>query len=119
MPKPFSLCTIRNKSFLKSLNKCIKKKNTKEIKKIIQDASCDQLNSITEIVRNTLKGNIPYTPRQRKLLLPHKKVIRELGKISLSSGKRKKLLQQRGGFLPTLLAPVLVAIASELAHKYL
>lgn len=119
MPKPFSLCTVRNKNFLKSISKAFKKKRNLDIKKYIENASCDQLNSITEIIRNTLKGNIPFSPNQKRILQKHRDKIRDLGKLSLPTGKRRKLLQQTGGFLPTLITPVLVAIASELAHKYL
>lgn len=119
MPKAYSRCTLRNRTFLQSLSKSVKKKHQSEIKNLLQNATWDQLNSITEVIQNTLKGNISYSPHQKKQLLPHKDTIRELGKIKLSKSKRKKLLQQRGGFLPTILAPVLIAIASELASKYL
>lgn len=115
----FSKCTLRNKEFIKSLSNLSKgKKDSTQLSKLISSASSDQINSITEIALNTLKGNIPYPNKTRDKLKLFKKVIRSLAKPKLSIKKKKQLLLQRGGFLPFLIAPVLTAIATELINKY-
>lgn len=103
-----SKCTVRNKDFLKSLNVCKKR----DIDVILAKATKDQLDSITEIARNTLKGRIPYTQSSLKKLKRHKNTIREIAKKSISLKKKKQILKQKGGFLPFLIGPVLASVLS-------
>lgn len=119
MAKPFSKCTIRNKEFLSFLSHAVKSKNNSKVKALIDNASADQLNSILEIIKNTLKGNISYSVKDKRKLVKHSDSIRRLSKPGLSNQVKKKIIQQKGGFIPALLTPVLAALATELIHKYL
>lgn len=115
----FSKCTLRNKDFLKNIFKLAKCKKLKpELKKHVLNATKDQINSITEIAVNTLRGNIPFTKRAKNKLQQHKESIRALAKPKLPLKKRKELITQEGGFLPALLTPIIVSLASELIRKY-
>lgn len=106
-----SKCTLRNAEFLKEL---CKKNRRSQIKK----PTSDNIQSLTEIARNALKGNINYNISTKKKLNKFKKQIRNLAAKRISVKKKKNILLQRGGFLPLLITPVLSA-AGALAGKYL
>lgn len=96
-----------NINFLKFLSTC----NVKQRKAILKLATKDEILSLTEVCINLLGGNIELTLSERKRLKKHSKTIRGVsGKIPFT--QKKKLLVQRGGFLPLLLAPLLSVLAS-------
>jgi hypothetical protein len=97
----------RNFKFLQNLVKCGKGKR----KCLINSASTDNINAISEAALNTLRGNIPLNKRQKSKLKKYKSKIRSLAKRRLSTKKRKLLLVQEGGVLPVLLAPLLSILA--------
>src|SRR5687768_16469789 len=97
-----SLCLKRNWSFLKRLSKCGKKKRTE----LIQQATPDQIRSLTEIASNVIKGNFKVNEETVKKFNKHKEHIRHLAKKTISHKKKKDNLTQKGGFLPLLITPV-------------
>jgi len=102
-----SSTTERNASFFKTLLCGGKQKKSRQ--KIIRQASTDNIDALSEIALNLLKGNIPLNTKEKKKLKRHKDKIRKLGKRNVSTKKKKTLLVQEGGFLPLLLAPFLSA----------
>lgn len=95
MAKPFCKCTIRNKGFLSFLSHAVKSKNNSKVKALIDNASADQLNSILEIIQNTLKGNISYSVKDKRKLVKHSDSIRRLSKPGISHQVKKKNLNRR------------------------
>lgn len=63
--------------------------------------------AISEVVKNFLNGNIRMPTRKIVKLRKYKAVLRELGKKTTSLQRREKIINQRGGFLPTLLTSAL------------
>lgn len=109
-----SKCTIRNIDFLKSLQKC---KQHKTRCNIFDNATKDQIQCITEIAQNTLKGRIRYGKKALDRLKRFKRDIREVSKKRLSIVKKKTILKQRGGFIPALITPVITAVLSGVLSK--
>jgi hypothetical protein len=103
-----SKCTSRNAKFLKDLATAHHQKR----KKIINSCSDDNINALSEIAYNTLRGNLKLTPLQLKKLKKHRVQVRKLAQKSLSAIRKRKLLHQQGGFLPFLLTPFLSALGS-------
>lgn len=81
-------------------------------KKLIEDATPDQIRVLSEIASNIVKGNFSVPDKTVKKLHKHKLHIRELSKSKNSCKKKKKLLVQQGGFLPFLVTPVLSALGA-------
>lgn len=77
--------------------------------------------AIIEIALNLLCGNIRCSSRQRKQLKKYKKQLRELAFTSVldrSCKKEKKIINQKGGSLLSLLIPpALSAISSLILPK--
>ena len=69
---------------------------------------------LCECALNVLNGNIPLTPADKKKLNKYKNKLRYLTNRKLSAQKKKKTLNQKGGFLGALLTPVLSALGGLL-----
>jgi hypothetical protein len=71
----------------------------------------DNINAISEIALNTLRGNVPLKKAQKNRLRKFKSKLRQLSQRGLSAKRRKLLLVQEGGVLPVLLTPLLSVLA--------
>ncbi len=100
----------RNIDYIKILSKA----TPKQCKAIIQTADADLILCLCECVLNLLEGNIKVSPKTLNELQRHKKPLRDLVDKSVSKSDKKKILEQKGGFLPALLIPVLSAASSLL-----
>lgn len=81
---------------------------------LINTATNDQLQCICDCATNILNENIPLTDNQFKKLKRFQKHIRYIAN-SDDNIDNKRLVIQKGGFLPILLTPILSAAASILA----
>ena len=88
---------------LKKLSKARKKAIRKAI---LEKCPCKVYDVISDISKNTLKGNIKMSPKNMKALKLYKNDLRKMSK-KISRQKIKNLLIQKGGFLPLLLTPAL------------
>ena len=81
-------------------------------KVIIQAADKDLITSLCDCANNILKGNVHLTTKQKTCLRRHKQSLRRLTQRK-SIAQKKKILQS-GGFLGSLLTPVLGILGSLL-----
>lgn len=105
----------KNIDFLKLLVSYRQK--SKKFKNLIKCASAEELNAISEIVLNVLKGVLPYKAPNIKFAR-HKEYLRFIGNPKKNSGtKRKKALvsKGRGVIVPLLSAaiPILIDMFSK------
>ena len=73
-------------------------------KVILRTANADFINSLCEIALNILQGKIPLTPRQHTKLRRRKKDLRILANKNVLISRKKRLINQTGGFLLPLLS---------------
>ena len=62
----------RQLSFLKHV---LKEANQNKRREQLQHANADQINAISEMVLNTLKGNVPLQPPLVEQLRPHQRAL--------------------------------------------
>jgi hypothetical protein len=106
----------RNVKILQKLSKAKRYERNKQI----QSAKGDTVKCVCDCARNVLNGNIPLSKSQYKYLQKYRCSLRRLGNKNLNAVERKNLIiNQRGGFLPNLLIPVLSVAGSLLAEKIL
>lgn len=101
--------------FLRALSLC----NGKHRKTLISNATTNDINSVCEACLNILKGNVPITRHHKQKLKKHKTAIRRLVSKSVPV-KKKKIIIQKGGFLPIILgalAPVLGSILGKFINR--
>lgn len=75
-------------------------------KPIIKGASKDLINTLSECSYNVLQGVVPLSTKQQQKLRRYKTKLRECANKRVSQ-KRKKAILMRGGFLGTLLNPII------------
>ena len=92
------------------LNKC----STKKRKAIFKNSGKELVTCLCECALNIIKGKVPLTPGQKKKLAKHKIHLRTLADKKVPHFKRKRLLIQKGGFVGSLLAPILSTIGGLL-----
>lgn len=85
---------------------------------IIKAAKPDLLCCVSDICYNILQGKAKLSSSQKKQLAKYKSHIRKLADKS-TTAKTKKTLIQKGGFLGSILAPLLGGIISPLAKGLL
>jgi hypothetical protein len=95
----------RVKQILPQLRK-LQRMKTSEQKKYLKVCDKKLILTICECVKNLLKGCVPLSKLQLSCLSRKKKTLRLLSLKGTSLIKRKKILQT-GGFLSTLLGPLI------------
>ena len=94
----------RNLNRLKALHCCSKS----EQKELLRVAKPESINAICDCVHNILQGNVKVDQRELNQLKKKKKILRELTSRKNKTPTRKKILVQHGGgFLNSVLGPVL------------
>jgi hypothetical protein len=75
------------------------------------------IETIAEISHNILRGNIKLGAKTKRKIAPYKKVIRKIA-TNISDKRRRKILIQKGGFLPMLISTILTGLLGKLLEKY-
>lgn len=102
-----------NKHMLYILKDC----SPKLRKAIIQNAGNGLITTINEIIFNTLKGNNPIDKKTKLKLIQYKKPMRCLVCPKKSITSKRKLLIQKGGFLPALISSLLSGVIGKLLEN--
>lgn len=101
--------------------------NSDTCRQLLRQAQPQQIKSIISVVYNILKGAVPLTPAQKRLVRKHKDLLRKFVNSSCCLSKKNKayvnseavkkvrrhLSEQKGGILPILLP--LLALAGKAA----
>lgn len=86
-------------------------------KAIIKFGDSELIKTICEIALNTVNGNNPICNKTKKKLKRYKNDIRGLASSKRSEKSKRKILMQKGGFLPILIGSVLSGIIGSLLEK--
>lgn len=84
---------------------------------LLQKADLKLVKCICECALNILRGNVPLKQTHKQRLKRYACILRRLANKNNSLKKKKRLIIQRGGFLPLLLAPILGTVLSHLIGK--
>ena len=98
----------------KDLYRLSKSKSAKQRKAILKQGGMDLSKCICECVLNVIKGNVSLKAGQKKTLHRHRKDLRLLAGKKTVAATKKKILNQRGGFLGAVLGPILASLAGSL-----
>ena len=107
--------TKRVKAQMKTLRK-LRTCTPKERKALLTEGGKPLQLCLRECAINILKGNVHLTKAQFKKLKSHKQKLRDLSKKTTSQ-KKRRLIEQQGGFLPLMLAPIVGAVLGKLLKK--
>jgi outer membrane lipopolysaccharide assembly protein LptE/RlpB len=102
-----------NQPFLHLLSRS----SAKRRKALVKQATKDELAALFEICFNILRGNVPLNSYMKKKLKRERKTLRVLSDKKLSLQAKKKVVNQKGGFLGTIASIALPLLASLLLKK--
>lgn len=86
-------------------------------KSILKSANPELIKTLCEICINTLNGNAKISPNCKKSLKSYKNPLRKLISPRVGLKTKKKILIQKGGFLPALLGAVLSGVIGNLIER--
>lgn len=91
--------------------------SAKRRKALLKQITKEELAALFEICFNILRGNIPLNSYMRKKLIRERHTLRTLADKKISLNRKKKLINQKGGFLGTVASLALPLLASLLLKK--
>ena len=84
----------RQASFLRAV---LREADANKRKQLLQLANADQINTVSELVLNVLKGHAPRSRYTIERLRPHANVLRQLSKPGSSIKRRRQLTMDQTG----------------------
>lgn len=94
---------MKNLDILKVISKC----KDKQRKVLIEHADADLIHALAECCLNIINSNVPLTRTQKKKLKRYRKRLHDISSSKVKINKKKKILKQKGGFLPLVIGPIL------------
>lgn len=88
------------------LLKWLSESKPKVARTVVKAVDKEVVDVLSECCHNLLKGNVPLNPEEKRKLCRYKKGLRSIA-CKKTPLKTKKTMLMKGGFLGTLLAPVL------------
>lgn len=95
----------------------LKNSNNVLRKSILKSASPELIKTLCEICMNILNGNCKISSKCKDSLKSYKSPLRKLISPRCSLKTKKKILIQKGGFLPSLLGAVLSGVIGNLIER--
>ena len=84
--------------------------NTKLRKATLEYAHADLISALCECAHNIIRGTVRLTPGEKVRLRKYKNKLRLIANRRLSIARKRREIQQTGGFLPALLAPLAATV---------
>lgn len=81
---------------------------------ILKHGNTDLIKALLEVTANTLKGNLKLHNRQKSKLEKYKNILRRISGRKENLETKRKILIQRGGFLPLLLSTLFSTVIGKL-----
>lgn len=92
--------------------RALAKSSAQRRKALLRTASKDELYGLFELCLNIIRGNLPLNKAALHRLRHHRKAIEDLSSRRISLQKKKRIINQKGGFL----APLAQIALPLLAH---
>ena len=92
-------------------------KNIKLMKAILEYADADLISALCKCAHNIQRGTVRLTPGEKVRLSKYKNKLRLIANRRLSIARKRREIQQTGGFLPALLAPLAANCVSAAAES--
>ena len=81
-------------------------RNAKLRKSILEYADAELISALCECAHNILRGTIRLTPKEKVRLRKYTSDLRTIVNRKTPVNRSRRILQQKGGFLSALLAPL-------------
>ena len=89
----------------------------KERKKLMKNASEEQLKGLFEICLNIIRGNVPMEKSEFQRLKRHKNTLTVLASRKIPMYKKRRIANQKGGFVGSVAAFALPVLAQLITNR--
>jgi len=104
------------------LNQLSKTRSIRKRKRLLKQASIEQLLSIAEICLNIVRNKFQLTKRQKGRLVPFADFVRRISRVRTVRGARRIVIQKGSGLplglFPALLTPIIIELSKNIASKF-
>ena len=92
----------------------LKNAKTKKVRcAILQKGGNELTTCLSECALNVIKGHVPLTDAQFKKLKRLRSPLQQLASKKISLKRKRRLLEQKGGFLSSLITPLIGVVAKS------
>ena len=91
--------------------------NAKLRKAILEYADAELISAISECEHNILRGTVRLTPQEKVFLRMYRTDLQSIVNRKTVVARKRRILQQKGGFLPALLAPLASSVLLPLLRQ--
>ena len=91
--------------------------NAKLRKAILEYADAELISALCECAHNILRGTVRLTPQEKVLLRRYRTDLHSIVNKKTVVARKRRILQQKGGFLPALLAPLASSVLLPLLRQ--
>ena len=113
--------SIKDKKLIKQHHYILKKlasSSPAQRKKILANAPDALFKAINAIIKLVVKNKLQISKKQQHKLYRHKKLLSSVSGLKNVKSVKNKLRNQRGGFIPALIAAALPAITSLIGNLF-
>ena len=86
-------------------------------KAILEYADAELISAFCECAQNILRGTVQLTPREKGRLRRYTSDLRTIANRKTAVTRRRRILRQKGGFLPALLAHLALTVCMPLLRQ--
>ena len=106
---------LKHRNFIQKLSEI--GKNKKKLLDVIKNSKQSEINSLSELTFNILKGNISCSKNKKKNLKQHLHSLRKFGDRKTTNKSKRKLLMNGGGFFLSSLIPIAISTIASLIKR--
>ena len=106
---------LKHRNFIQKLSEI--GKNKKKLLDVIKNSKQSEINSLSELTFNILKGNISCSNNKKKILKQHLHSLRKFGDRKTTNKSKRKLLMNGGGFFLSSLIPIAISTIASLIKR--
>ena len=106
---------LKHKDFIHKLSEI--GKNKKDLLKLVKKCNPSEINSLSELTFNILKGNISCSKNKKKVLKRHLRSLRKFGDKKTSNKSKRKILMNGGGLFLSSLIPIAISTIASLIKR--
>ena len=91
--------------------------NAKLRKAILEYADAELISALCECAHIILRGTVRLTPQEKVRLRRYRTDLHSIVNKKTAVARKRRILQQKGGFLPALLAPLASSVLLPLLRQ--
>ena len=86
-------------------------------KAILEYADAELISALCQCTHNILRGTVRLTPQEKVRLRRYRTDLHSIVNKKTAVARKRRILQQNGGFLPALLAPLASSVLLPLLRQ--